>query len=69
MEIRKIFWNGSTLLMSIPAEYAKVAQLRSGTFVNVELNEDNSLKVSKLAEQSGEIVKRQHLKSTRKRSK
>jgi len=67
MEIRKIFWNGSSHLLSIPAVLARTVGLESGTFVSVQLLEDNTLKITKLDEQKGALVQTAHAKSARKR--
>lgn len=50
MELRKVSWNGTSLVIAIPPEYARRAGLRRKSYCKIELNENLHLVISPLTE-------------------
>ena len=48
MEIRKVNYNGSSYILTIPPSYAKALQLTSAAQVTLELNKEKQLIVTPL---------------------
>lgn len=48
MEIRKLSWNGSSLVLPIPPHYAAAAGIERHAHVEIFLNEDKTLTIRKL---------------------
>jgi antitoxin component of MazEF toxin-antitoxin module len=56
MEIRKVYSNGSSLLLAIPPAFAAAAGIRKGGHVTVELTSKMQIRIAKLDTEAAKYI-------------